>query len=69
MKELKPKKRRIYSMINKQEQEKVLRRSTYHKESTERLLDMKSQELGLSMNQTAELCLRKFLPEMKSSWS
>ena len=33
-------------MINKQEQEKVLRRSTYHKESTERLLDLKSQELG-----------------------
>ena len=58
-------------MIDKQEQEqeKVLRRSTYHKESTERLLDMKSQELGMSMNQTSELCLRKFLPEMKSSWS
>ena len=56
-------------MIDKQEQEKVLRRSTYHRESTERLLDMKSQELGMSMNQTAELCLRKFLPEMKSSWS
>ena len=56
-------------MIEKQEQEKVFRRSTYHKESTERLLDMKSQELGMSMNQTAELCLRKFLPEIKSSWS
>ena len=56
-------------MIEKQEQEKVLRRSTYHKESIERLLDLKSQELGMSMNQTSELCLRIFLPEMESSWN
>ena len=58
-------------MNNKQEQEKVLRRSTYHRESTERLLDMKSQELGMSKNQTSEICLQRFLPEMSStkSWS
>ena len=49
--------------------ERMLRRSNYYKQSTVELLNQKSQELGMSMNQTTELCLQKFLPEMKSSWS
>ena len=56
-------------MIDKQDKERMLRRSNYYRQSTVELLNQKSQELGMSMNQTTELCLQKFLPEMKSTWS
>ena len=58
-------------MIDKQDKERMLRRSNYYKQSTVELLNQKSQELGMSMNKTTEICLKRFLPEMSStnSWS
>ena len=64
-----PLKKRIYLMIEKQNQEHKVRKSTYYDLKTEQLLSQKSQELGLSKNQLSELCLQRFLPEMQSTWT
>ena len=56
-------------MIDKQNQEHKVRKSTYYDLKTEQLLSQKSQELGLSKNQLSELCLQRFLPEMQSTWT
>jgi hypothetical protein len=56
-------------MIEKQNQDHKVRGSSYYHVETEQLLSKQSQELGMSKNQTSELCLQRFLPEMSSSWS
>ena len=42
-----------------------VRNTTYFKKSTEKLLKMKSAELGISANSLKEFCLLKYIPEMQ----
>ena len=54
-------------MIENQEPKTHVRKSTYYKVETDNLIADKSQEFQLPRNKITELCIQKFLPEMKLS--
>jgi hypothetical protein len=53
-------------MIKNQEPKRI-HKSTYYKVETDNLIANKSQEFQLPRNKITELCIQKFLPEMKLS--
>jgi hypothetical protein len=55
-------------MINNQEVKRI-HKSTYYKVETDTLIGKKSQEFELPRNKVTELCLQRYLPEMKLSWN
>ena len=58
--------KRNYSMIEKhQHHQNKVRNSLYFDQDTKRLIEEKSAELRLSQNKLTELCLQRYLPEMK----
>ena len=46
-----------------------VRHSVYWYPETKKLLEKKSEELQVSQNKLTELCLQKYLPKMRLSWS
>ena len=55
-------------MISKKETQDKVRNSVYWGTDTKLLVEKKSQELQLSQNKLTELCLQRYLPEMRL-WS
>ena len=66
-KEQLPPKKRIYLMIRTKQGHERVRHSVYWKPETKELLERKSEELQMSMNHLTEVCLQKYLPEMRMS--
>ena len=55
-----------YLMIDKhQHHQNKVRNSLYFDQDTKRLIEEKSAELRLSQNKLTELCLQRYLPEMR----
>ena len=54
-------------MIENQEPKTHIRKSTYYKVETDNLISKKAQEFELPRNKITELCLQRYLPEMKLS--
>ena len=53
-------------MIEKHQQhQNKVRNSLYFDQDTKRLIEEKSAELRLSQNKLTELCLQRYLPEMR----
>ena len=55
-------------MISKKVTQDKVRNSVYWGTDTKLLVERKSQELQLSQNKLTELCLQRYLPEMRL-WS
>ena len=64
-----PLKKRIYLMIRTKQGHERVRHSVYWKPKTKELLERKSEELNMSQNYLTEICLQKYLPKMRLSWS
>ena len=64
-----PLKKRINLMIRTKQGHERVRHSVYWKPETKELLERKSEELNMSQNYLTEICLQKYLPKMRLSWS
>ena len=55
-------------MISKKETQEKVKNSVYWNKDTKLMLEKKSQETHISQNKLTELCLQRYLPEMRL-WS
>ena len=55
-------------MISKKETQEKVKNSVYWDKDTKLMLEEKSQETHISQNKLTELCLQRYLPEMRL-WS
>ena len=56
-------------MIKNKQIPNRVRHSVYWYPETKKLLEKKSEELQVSQNKLTEICLQKYLPKMRLSWS